>query len=46
MPGKDGTGPVGSGSRDGAGKRLGEKGLKITQKGQGARNGGKKGGCK
>jgi hypothetical protein len=46
MPGKDGTGPVGSGPRDGAGKRLGGKGQKSTQKGQGGKSGGRKGGCK
>jgi hypothetical protein len=46
MPRKDGTGPVGSGPRDGAGKRVGGKGQMSTQKGQGASSGGKKGGCK
>ncbi len=46
MPGKDGKGPVGSGPRDGRGKGVGGKGQKSTLKGQGARSGGKKGGCK
>jgi hypothetical protein len=46
MPGKDGTGPVGSGLRAGAGKKAGGKGKNSTQKGQGAKSGGKKGGCK
>jgi len=46
MPRKDGTGPAGSGLRDGSGKRIGGKGRKSTQKGQGAKSGGKKGGCK
>jgi hypothetical protein len=46
MPREDGTGPTGSGPRDGVGKRVSGKGRKITQKGQGAKSGGKKGGCK
>jgi hypothetical protein len=46
MPRKDRTGPAGSGLRDGSGKRIGGKGRKSTQKGQGAKSGGKKGGCK
>ena len=46
MPRKDGTGPVGSGLRDGSGKKAGGKGKNRTQKGQGAKSGGKKGGCK
>ena len=46
MPRADGTGPAGSGPRDGVGKKVGGKGRKSTQKGQGAKSGGKKGGCK
>ena len=42
MPRKDETGPVGSGPRDGLGKGVDGKGSKGTQKGQGARSGGKK----
>jgi len=37
MPRKDGTGPAGSGPRDGVGKRVGGKGRKSTQKGQDAK---------
>ncbi len=46
MPKNDGTGPAGSGPRDGVGKRKGGKGQKSKGKGQGAKKGGKKGGCK
>jgi hypothetical protein len=46
MPGKDGTGPAGGGPRDGRGQVIGGKGLARTQKGKGAKSGGKKGGCK
>ena len=46
MPREDGTGPAGSGPRDGVGKIVGGKGQKSTRKGQGAKSGGKKGGCK
>ena len=46
MPTKDGTGPAGSGPRDGRGQGVGGKGQTSTRKGQGAKSGGKKGGCK
>jgi hypothetical protein len=46
MPRKDGSGPVGSGPRDGRGKGAGRKGQMSTEKGQGTRSGGEKGGCK
>jgi len=46
MPAKDGTGPAGSGPRDGRGPGVGGKGKRSTRKGQGAKSGGKKGGCK
>ena len=46
MPTKDGTGPAGSGPRDGRGQGVGGKRQTSTRKGQGAKSGGKKGGCK
>jgi hypothetical protein len=46
MPAKDGTGPAGSGPRDGRGQEVGGKGQRSTRKGKGAKSGGKKGGCK
>jgi len=46
MPRGDGTGPAGRGLRDGSGKKAGGRGQKSAQKGQGAKSGGKKGGCK
>jgi hypothetical protein len=46
MPAKDGTGPAGSGPRDGRGQGVGGKGYTGTRKGKGAKSGGKKGGCK
>ena len=46
MPTKDGTGPAGSGPRDGRGQGAGGKGQRSARKGQGAKSGGKKGGCK
>jgi hypothetical protein len=46
MPTKDGTGPAGSGLRDGHGQGVGGKGLARTRKGKGAKSGGKKGRCK
>lgn len=46
MPRGDGTGPVGRGARDGRGKKLGGRGQTSRRKGQGAKMGGKRGGCK
>jgi len=46
MPRQDGTGPTGSGPRDGRGQGVGGKGQRSTRKGQGAKSGGRKGGCK
>ena len=46
MPARDGTGPIGRGSRDGRGQGVGAKGQGSTRKGQGAKSGGRKGGCK
>jgi len=46
MPKKDGTGPVGSGPRDGRGQGVGRRSSTGTREGEGAKTGGKKGGCK
>lgn len=46
MPRGDRTGPAGRGLRDGSGKKAGGIGQQGGQKGQGAKTGGKKGGCK
>jgi len=45
MPRGDGTGPVGIGARDGRGRRMGGRGQSSKVKGQGAKKGGRKGGC-
>ena len=36
MPRGDGTGPIGSGARDGRGKRFGGRGQSSSQRGSGA----------
>jgi hypothetical protein len=46
MPKKDGTGPGGSGPRDGRGQGEGNKSSAKPLGGAGAKTGGKKGGCK
>jgi len=46
MPARDGTGPAGRGARDGRGQGVGAKSQRSTRKGQGAKSGGKKDGCK
>jgi len=43
MPGGDGAGPIGSGARDGRGRRFGGRGQSSSQRGTGAMTGGRKG---
>ena len=43
MPGGDGTGPIGSGARDGRGRRFGGRGQSSSQRGSGAMTGGRGG---
>lgn len=45
MPQGDGTGPIGQGSRDGRGRRVGGRGQSSKRKGSSRKSGGKKGGC-
>ena len=43
MPRGDGTGPIGSGVRDGRGRRLDGRGQSSSQRGSGAMTGGREG---
>jgi hypothetical protein len=43
MPRGDGTGPIGTGPRDGRGRRFGGRGQFSTQRGTGMMTGGRKG---
>ena len=45
MPRNDGTGPIGTGLRDGSGRKNGGRGQSSTRKGSGKKTGGRKGNC-